>query len=63
MPVVNYLRACPLPKAKKYMVELEKLDPKTFKRARAFFPEYDLTDDNEPEESDKKEAEGSQPKK
>ena len=63
MPVVNYLRACPLPKAKKYIVELEKLDPKTFKRARAFFPEYDLTDDNEPEESDKKEAEGSQPKK
>ncbi|MEC9094484.1 MAG: hypothetical protein VX438_17380 [Planctomycetota bacterium] len=44
MPVVNYLRACPLPKAKKYMSDLEKLDPKTFKRARAFFPEYDLDD-------------------
>ena len=37
MPVVNYLRACPLPKAKKYMSDLEKLDPKTFKRARAFW--------------------------
>ena len=47
MPVVNYLRACPLPKAKKYMAELEKLDPKTFKRARAFFPEYDLGDDED----------------
>lgn len=54
MPVVNYLRACPLPKAKKVMAELEKLDPKTFKRARAFFPEYDLGDlsDSDDDEAD-----------
>ena len=54
MPVVNYLRACPLPKAKKLMVDLEKLDPKTFKRARAFFPEYDLSDldDDDSEDSE-----------
>lgn len=57
MPVVNYLRACPLPKAKKYMEELEKLDPKTFKRARAFFPEYDLDDLDD--ESDDKSTENS----
>lgn len=52
MPVVNYLRACPLPEAKKYMAELEKIDPKTFKRARAFFPEYDLEDLGDDEEDD-----------
>lgn len=55
MPVVNYLRACPLPKAKKLMAELEKIDPKTFKRARAFFPEYDLSDLDD--DSDKSESE------
>lgn len=47
MPIVNYLRACPLPKAKKVVAELEKLDPTTFKRARAFFPEYESGDDDE----------------
>ena len=47
MPIVNYLRACPLPKAKTVVAELEKLDPKTFMRARAFFPEYELGDDDD----------------
>jgi hypothetical protein len=38
VPVINYLRACPLPEAKTYMAELEKLDPQAVKRANSFFP-------------------------
>jgi hypothetical protein len=38
VPVINYLRACPLPEAKKYIAELEKLDPESVKRANTFFP-------------------------
>jgi hypothetical protein len=38
VPVVNYLRACPLPEAKVSLEELEKIDPKAVKRAATFFP-------------------------
>jgi hypothetical protein len=38
VPVINYLRACPKPEAKKYIEELEKLDPAAVKRANTFFP-------------------------
>ena len=38
VPVVNYLRACPLPEAKERLAELEKIDPKAVKRASTFFP-------------------------
>ncbi|MEQ8787155.1 MAG: hypothetical protein RIC55_12690 [Pirellulaceae bacterium] len=38
VPVINYLRACPLPKADEYITELEKVDPESVKRARTFFP-------------------------
>ena len=38
VPVVNYLRACPLPKAKEQIDELAKIDPDTVKRANTFFP-------------------------
>ena len=38
VPVINYLRACPKPKAKEYLVELEKIDPEVVKRANTFFP-------------------------
>lgn len=38
VPVINYLRACPLPKAKEYLAELEKIDPAAIKRANMFFP-------------------------
>ncbi len=38
VPVVNYLRACPLPEAKATLIELEKIDPKAVKRAATFFP-------------------------
>jgi hypothetical protein len=37
VPVVNYLRACPLPEAEKYIEELEKIDPVAVKRARTYF--------------------------
>ncbi len=38
VPVINYLRACPLAEAKKRIDELAKLDPETVKRANTFFP-------------------------
>lgn len=38
VPVVNYLRVCPLPEAKERMKELEKIDPESVKRAQTFFP-------------------------
>ena len=38
VPVINYLRACPLPEAEKAIVELEKIDPGAVRRAKAFFP-------------------------
>ncbi len=38
VPVINYLRACPLPKAESYIKELEQVDPAAVKRANTFFP-------------------------
>jgi len=38
VPVINYLRACPLPVAKDKIKELEKVDPAAVKRANTFFP-------------------------
>ena len=38
VPVINYLRACPLPEAKQHLEELAKLDPDAMKRANSFFP-------------------------
>jgi hypothetical protein len=38
VPVINYLRACPLPESKKFIDELEKVDPAAVKRANTFFP-------------------------
>ena len=37
VPVVNYLRACPLPKAKEALEKLEKIDPESVRRANTFF--------------------------
>jgi hypothetical protein len=39
VPVVNYLRACPLPRAKELLKECEKIDPAAVKRANSFFPQ------------------------
>ena len=38
VPVINYLRACPLPEAQAMLTKLEKIDPNAFKRAKTFFP-------------------------
>jgi hypothetical protein len=38
VPVINYLRACPLPKAKELLAECEKIDPAAVKRANTFYP-------------------------
>ena len=38
VPVVNYLRACPLPEAQKAIEVLEKIDPGAVQRSKAFFP-------------------------
>jgi len=37
VPVVNYLRACPLPTAKKALEKLEAIDPESVRRANTFF--------------------------
>jgi hypothetical protein len=38
VPVINYLRACPLPEAKAQIAELKKIDPESVDRASQFFP-------------------------
>lgn len=38
VPVINYLRACPKPEAKKQLEVLKKIDPAAVKRANTFFP-------------------------
>lgn len=37
VPVVNYMRACPLPEAKQAMEVLKEIDPEAVKRANTFF--------------------------
>jgi hypothetical protein len=39
VPVINYLRKCPLERAKVLLKECEKIDPAAVKRANTFFPE------------------------
>ncbi|MEM6471319.1 MAG: hypothetical protein AAF802_17290 [Planctomycetota bacterium] len=38
VPVVNYMRACPLPEAEEAINQLEKIDPNAVLRAKTFFP-------------------------
>ncbi len=38
VPVINYLRSCPLAEAKEKLIHLEKIDPQSVKRAKTFFP-------------------------
>lgn len=46
VPVVNYLRACPLPEAKKHLEELKKIDPDSIRRANTFFPDLEEDEDD-----------------
>ncbi len=48
VPVVNYLRVCPLPKAKELLKECEKIDPQAVKRANTFFPATPATQPVDP---------------
>lgn len=41
VPVINFLRRCPLPEAKTHLEELSKLDPESYRRAQAFSPTED----------------------
>jgi hypothetical protein len=43
-PIFLYLRACPLPAAKKHLEVLAKLDPDAFERAQAFAPPEEAKD-------------------
>lgn len=38
VPVVNFVRACPLPKAEAALEELKKIDPESVRRANSLFP-------------------------
>ncbi|MFK7736402.1 MAG: hypothetical protein AB8B50_10255 [Pirellulaceae bacterium] len=38
VPVINYLRACPLPEAAEALKRLKEIDPAAYKRATSFFP-------------------------
>ena len=38
IPVINYLRACPLPKAKEYIAELRKIDPQAVEQSETLYP-------------------------
>jgi hypothetical protein len=37
IPVINYLRACPLPKAKQYIEDLRKIDPKSVQQSETLY--------------------------
>ena len=52
VPVVNYLRACPLPEAKSHIAELKEIDPDSVKRAMTFFPFGTDKKNDEPKEDD-----------
>ena len=58
VPVINYLRACPLPEAKKHLAELEKIDPDAVRRASTFFPVLDDEDDSDDASEPESEADG-----
>ena len=59
VPVINYLRACPMDVAKDHIKALEKIDPEAVKRANTFFP---LPDDDEEDEDESTEDDTSSEK-
>ena len=58
VPVINYLRACPLPEAKQHLTALEKIDPDAVRRASTFFPVLDDDDDDDDDEEPSTSSEG-----
>ena len=64
VPVINYVRSCPKPEAKKVLAELEKIDPRAMQRARTFFPfapgdKQDASDGEEDQQDQKEGADKS----
>jgi hypothetical protein len=59
VPVVNYLRACPLPKAKELLKQCEKIDPQSVKRANTFFPSPSPTPTPSAEKATRSETPGT----
>ena len=53
VPVINYLRACPLPRAKELLAQCEKIDPAAVKRANNFFPTTPTTPSPSPDKASK----------
>lgn len=54
VPIVNYLRTCPLPEAEAKIEELKKVDPQSVRRALMFFEvESGLEDDSMDDDFDK----------
>lgn len=58
VPVVNYLRACPLPEAKEQIEELKKIDPESVKRSEDFFPFSQFSDTPSTDGSQRPESSG-----
>jgi hypothetical protein len=52
MPIINYMRACPLPEAKKALAEFEQIDPEAVKRAMTFFPTLPGDETKDPADSE-----------
>lgn len=59
VPVINYLRACPDPEAKKHIEKLREIDPDAVRRAE-FFANFDDEDDEEPEDENEDSDESSE---
>lgn len=59
VPIASYLRACPLPEAKKHIEELQKIDPDSIKRAD-FFLDFDDDEEEQDEENSEESAEDSE---
>jgi hypothetical protein len=38
MPIINFVRACPLPAAQRALEQFQKIDPEAVKRSMTFFP-------------------------
>jgi SOS-response transcriptional repressor LexA len=38
MPIINFVRACPLPAAQQALEQFQKIDPEAVKRSMTFFP-------------------------
>jgi hypothetical protein len=61
VPVINYLRACPLPKAKDYIAELRKIDPKAVRQSETLYPIGPEVQDAAAQSADATKAKGTDP--